>query len=131
MRTLKLLCTMLVNEGTQAYSADLSHFYLNSNLLQPAWIHIRFNQLTPAIIKTYNLERFRMRGYIACKVIKCMYGHPTSGRVAFLKLIEELRKHDYQQCPCQPALFTNKQKSIAFCVCVDDFFIVRGRGCIR
>jgi hypothetical protein len=57
-----------------------------------------------------------------------MYGHPTSGRIAFLKLLDELKRHNYTQCPCQPALFTNATKTVAFCVCVDDFHIVPKRG---
>ena len=80
MDLFKFLCYVLVNEGTQAVTADISHFYLNSKLPEPAWMRIKFEQLTEEIIGRYNLERYRSQGFVNVEVVNCIYGHPLVAR---------------------------------------------------
>jgi hypothetical protein len=128
MDLFKFLCYVLVNEGTQAVTADISHFYLNSKLPEPAWMRIKFDQLTEEIIARYNLERYRSQGHINVEVINCIYGHPLSGRIAFVDLVAHLHAAGYSHCPTYPALFRSLTGQLLFCVATDDFFIVPKRG---
>ena len=113
--------------NTKFATADMVDFYLGTDLDQPGYMTISADDIGEELIDLYNLRDYVIttaKGRIIYfKVVKCLYGHPASGRLSFLKLKGILEDGGFYEHPLVDCLFIHKTRNIMFTLIVDDMGI--------
>ena len=113
--------------NTKFATADMTDFYLGTDLDQPGYMVIPADDIGDEIIDLYNLREFvalvNGKRLIYFKVLKCLYGHPASGRLSFEKLKGILEEGGFVEHPLVECLFIHKTRNISFALIVDDMGI--------
>jgi len=123
--TAKLLInSMISTPGTVFLSIDLANFYLNTPMPEPEYMRLPLNIILKEIIVKYNLRYLvDKEGWVYVKIQKGMYGLPHADILANQLLEKCLSAKGYYQCQHTPGLWRHDQRSIDFCLVVDDFGI--------
>lgn len=125
LSTFKLFVNSTISTpGAKFVDADISDFYLMSELEDPEYMLVPYNIFPPDIIKHYKIdEKVNEKGLVLAKIIRGMYGLPQAGRLAYEQLLPYLEKAGYIQAGTTPGLFKHKTRPIQFILVVDDFGI--------
>ena len=109
---------------TKFATADMVDFYLGAMLDQPGYLGMKAATFSQEIIDMYNLREYiDNNGTIYFQVIKCMYGHPASGRLSNKKLVSILKDAGYHEDAFVDCLFKHESRNITFALVVDDMGI--------
>jgi hypothetical protein len=115
------------DKNTRFATADMTDFYLGTDLDQPGYMTISADDIGDELIDLYNMREYVVttaKGRtIYFKVVKCLYGHPASGRLSFLKLKGILEEGGFYEHPMVDCLFIHKTRNIMFTLIVDDMGI--------
>jgi hypothetical protein len=124
MDAIKILLNCMISENARWSTADLTDFYLGTDLPHPEYIRIPRNLIPAKVIEFYDLESFFTNNALYCSVHKTHYGLPQAGALSQQRLFRHLKDHGYTQIPSSPSVFRNQDGSIRFALVVDDFAIV-------
>ena len=106
------------DKNTKFATADMVDFYLGTDLDQPGYTAMSADDIGDELIDLYNLRDYIVttaKGrFIYFKVVKCLYGHPSSGRLSFLKLKGILEEGGFHEHPMVDCLFIHKTRNIMF-----------------
>ena len=83
----------------------------------PKWL------FSPEFIDTYGIANLFHNDKILVEIRKGMYGLPQAGRLAYIKLIHNLKTHGYVRAGLTPGLFKFTTRKTIFSLVVDDFGI--------
>ena len=109
---------------TKFATADMVDFYLGAMLDQPGYLGMKAATFSQEIIDIYNLREYiDSNGTIYFQVVKCMYGHPASGRLSNKKLVSILKDAGYHEDKFVDCLFKHASRDIIFALVVDDMGI--------
>ena len=111
------------NKDTRFASADLVDHYLATPMEEPGYMCVPIEQIPTSIINKYELAKFVYHDRIRFKVLKCMYGHPVSGRLSNILLTKTLKNAGYYEDELTPCLFHHPTRNIKFVLIVDDLGI--------
>ena len=115
------------DKDTKFATADMVDFYLGTDLDQPGYMTISADDIGDELIDLYNLREYIVttaKGRIIYfKVVKCLYGHPASGRLSFLKLKGILEEGGFYEDLEVDCLFKHRTRNIMFTLIVDDMGI--------
>lgn len=125
LTTFKLFVnSTLSTPGAKFADADISDFYLMSELDDPEYMLVPLHVFPPDIIEHYKIdEKVDHRGLVLAKIIRGMYGLPQAGRLAYEQLLPYLEQAGYIRAGITPGLFKHKTRPIQFILVVDDFGI--------
>ena len=129
MQTFKLLCNAVVSEGADFMTADISDYYLGSDLERDEFMWLTRAQVPADICARYGDRIIWHDQRTMVRIVKGLFGLPQAGRLAADKLTTLLLKHGYYKAPHTACLFRHHTLDIAFCLVVDDFAIkYKGRA---
>jgi hypothetical protein len=115
---------MLKDPDTKFATADMVDFYLGAVLDQPGYLGMKAAAFSQEIIDMYSLREYiDDNGTIYFQVVKCMYGHPASGRLSNMKLVAILKDAGYHEDAFVDCLFRHETRNITFALVVDDMGI--------
>jgi len=123
MQTVKLLLNAVVSEDAAFMTADLTDFYLGTQLESPEYMWLRRDQVPPDIQRQYATQLIWKDDRAMVCISKGIYGLPQAGRLAQAKLTDLLARHGYLPASNTPCLFKHVSFPIMFCLVVDDFAI--------
>jgi hypothetical protein len=104
--TAKLLINSVISTPGAAFiCADISDFYLETEMERYEYIHIPYQLIPPEIIQQYKLDALVDNGNIYIEIRKGMYGLPPAGIIANKKLQKHLEKYGYTPTPNTPVAF--------------------------
>ena len=113
---------------TKFATADMVDFYLGAMLDQPGYLGMKAATFSQEIIDMYSLRDYiDDKGTIYFQVVKCMYGHPASGRLSNKKLVSILKTAGYHEDAFVDCLFKHETRNITFALVVDDMGIKYSR----
>jgi hypothetical protein len=113
---------------TKFATADMVDFYLGAMLDQPGYLGMKAATFSQEIIDMYSLRNYiDDNGTIYFQVVKCMYGHPASGRLSNKKLVSILKDAGYHEDALVDCLFRHETRNITFALVVDDMGIKYAR----
>ena len=116
-----LFNSVISTPGTKFMTIDIKDFYLSTDMPEfeymwlPRWI------FPPEFITNYNIEHLFYKDRIMVEIQKGMYGLPQAGRLAYIKLLDNLATHGYVRAGLTPGLFKHKTRKTIFSLVVDDF----------
>jgi Reverse transcriptase (RNA-dependent DNA polymerase) len=120
--TVKLLLNAVISDVDAKFmTADISDFYLHSDLTEPEFMWVPLANVPTAIQIKYNVAKFARGDRVMMQINKGVYGLPQAGLLAQEKLIKILNKHGYFQTDNTKALFKHITRDIYFSLIVDDF----------
>ena len=110
--------------NTKFATADMVDFYLGAMLDEPSYLGMKASAFSQELIDTYSLREYiDDNGTIYFQVVKCMYGHPASGRLSNQKLVSILKAAGYHEDAFVDCLFNHATRNITFALVVDDMGI--------
>ena len=110
--------------NTKFATADMVDFYLGAVLDQPGYLGMKAAAFSQELIDMYSLREYiDDNGTIYFQVVKCMYGHPASGRLSNKKLVSILKDAGYHEDAFVDCLFRHETRNITFALVVDDMGI--------
>jgi hypothetical protein len=112
-----------LTKGAQFATANLSIFYLMTELKRPKYGRVKLTDIPQEIINKYQLHEKAEDGWVYFKVVQGMYGLPQSGSNSHNELKERLNKEGYFKSPIIPALWKHNKRPTQFVLVVDDFGI--------
>ena len=62
-------------------------------------------------------------GFVYCRIKRGMHGLKQAARLAYEKLVQNLRIHGYKPDPVAQNIWSHESRLTKFCLCVDDFGI--------
>jgi hypothetical protein len=116
-----LFNSVISTPGAKFMTIDIKDFYLSTDMPDfeymwlPRWI------FPPEFIANYNIEHLFYKDRIMVEIRKGMYGLPQAGRLAYLKLLDNLQSHGYVKAGLTPGLFKHQTRKTIFSLVVDDF----------
>ena len=114
--------SVISTPGAKFATVDVTDFYLNTPMPDPAYMRLKFTDIPDNIIELYNLrDKVDSKGFVYCKVTKGMYGHPAAGIMAQRLLETRLNVEGYYQSKITPGYWKHESRPISFTLCVDDF----------
>jgi hypothetical protein len=126
MQTVKLLLNATVSEpGARFMTADISDYYLGTELTVPEYMWIDKSLIPATVQQRYSKSII----WSTCgrksmvRVKRGIFGLPYAGRIAHAKLSNLLERHGYTACVNTPCLFRHVTRPISFTLVVDDFGI--------
>jgi hypothetical protein len=118
------LNSVILTKGAKFTNADLTNFYLMSQLKRPEYAKIKLTDIPEEVINEYNLHQLATPdGWVYVKVTRAMYGLPQAGSLGQDQLEKCLNQEGYYQSQTVSGLWKHKTKSIQFVLVVDDFGI--------
>ncbi len=118
------LNSVISTKGAKFANADLTNFYLMSQLKRPEYAKIKLTDIPEEVINEYNLHQLATPdGWVYVKVTRAMYGLPQAGSLGQDQLEKNLNQEGYYQSQTVSGLWKHKTKSIQFVLVVDDFGI--------
>ena len=102
---------------------DLKNLYLQTQMKQSEYVHIKQSDIPPGFIEEYNLPQSVQNGWIVFVNLRGFYGLPQSGRLANELLRKRLEKVGYYELATSLGIWSHKWRSIQFVLTVDDFGI--------
>jgi hypothetical protein len=121
MTTVKILLNAVISENAGWATADISDFYLGTDLDRPEYMRVHAKYLPQATRDQFEITLDN--DYAYCKISKGLYGLPQAGMLAQRKLIKHLAAHGYHLTPRTECLFRHETRPITFALVVDDFGI--------
>ena len=123
MLTAKIMANSVISDPDARWlGLDLKNFYLNNVLKRFEYARIPYRLIPIEIIIQYKLdELITPDGFVYFEVRKGMYGLPQAGLIAYEGLKEHLDPHGYKPCRHTPGLWRHDDKSLQFCLVVDNF----------
>jgi len=101
---------------------DISNMYLNTPLDRYEYMKMRLIDISPEIIKQYNLQsKVAPDGYVYIEIRRAMYGLKQSGMLANKELKAVLAKTGYHPSKTTPGLYKHITRPISFTLVVDGF----------
>jgi hypothetical protein len=122
--TIKVLLNAVVSDPTAKFmTADISNFYLHSDLPSPEFMWIQLAQIPASIQAEYDVAQFAdtKSKRVLVRITKGIYGLPQAGLLAQQRLFKILAQHGYHPTEHTPALFRHETRPVAFSLIVDDF----------
>ena len=120
--TAKVLFNSVISTpGAKFMTIDIKDFYLSTDMDEfeymwlPRWI------FTQEFIDDNNIAHLFHNDRIMVEIRKGMYGLPQAGRLAYLKLINNLATSGYVKAGLTPGLFKHTTRNTIFSLVVDDF----------
>jgi hypothetical protein len=104
-----LLNSVISTEGAKFATANLSNFYLMTELKQPKYGRVKLADIPEEIIDKYQLHEKVKNGWVYFKVVRGMYSLPQSGSNSHNELEEQLNKEGYFKSPLVPALWKHNK----------------------
>eukprot|EP01034_Spumella_vulgaris_P031394 gene31394-38776_t len=130
LATVKLFLNSVVSTpGAKLATADVTDFYLSTDLERFEYMRITRAQLPDDIVARYDLEGLFNKGhnhaadYVMVEIVKGIYGLPQAGLLAQEKLVAHLATHGYHKAANTACLFTHETRQVSFTLVVDDFAI--------
>ena len=129
MQTFKLLCNAVVSEGADFMTADITDYYLGSDLEHDEFMWFTRDQVPDDIQTLYGDSIIWRNDRAMVCITKGLFGLPQAGRLAADKLTALLLANGYYKAPSTPCLFRHISLDVTFCLVVDDFAIkYKGRA---
>ena len=112
-----------MTEGAEFATADLSNFYLMTELKQTKYGRVKLTDIPQEIIDEYQLHEKTKDGWVHFKVVRGMYSLPQSGSNSHNELEEQLNKEGYFKSPLVTALWKHNKQPTQFVLVINDFGI--------
>jgi hypothetical protein len=107
------LNSVISTKGAKFANADLTNFYLMSQLKRPEYAKIKLTDIPEEVINEYNLHQLATPdGWVYVKVTRAMYGLPQAGSLGQDQLEKRLNQEGYYQSQTVSGLWKHKTKSI-------------------
>ena len=118
-----LIHSVVSDDGGKYMTADVSDYYLGTDLERPEYVRIQLKLIPQASMDKHEWHPYTDRNSVLFEVTKGCYGLPQAGKLAQDKLIAHLAVHGYLQCPDVPCVFRHVTRNVTFSLVVDDFGI--------
>ena len=127
LTSLKCLLNKIVSEHALFATIDLTDFCLGALLPEAEYIKVSVNHYGTSLLRSLNLTPYVQvdkKGikYIYFKIVKTMYGLPSSGKLSRDRLAAHLLTAGYHETTT-PGYFHHATRKISFCLVVGDFGI--------
>ena len=126
MTTFKLLLNSVVSTDNAAFmSADITDFYLGTDLTVKQYMWIRRDQIPERTVTYFELTDPLLwhNDRILVEISKGIYGLPEAAKLAQDRLYNHLAQHGYHLVSGHAGLLKHSTRPIMFSLVVDDFGI--------
>jgi len=121
----KLLINSTISDasiGAKFMTLDIKDFFLQTVMDRPEYMRIHSKYFLQDMRDKYNIDSIiAPDGYVYCKIKRGMYGLKQAARLAYDKLLQNLKKHGYSPDKYSPNIWGHDHRATKFCLCVDDF----------
>ena len=108
--------------GAKFMTLDIKDFSLQTVMDHPEYMRIYSKYFLQDMRDKYNIDSIiAPDGYVYCKIKRGMYGLKQATRLAYDKLLQNLKKHGYLPDKYSPNIWVHEHCATKFCLCVDDF----------